>query len=85
MSTGRLVVLLETVHDVMKAERTLRDAGVWCDMVPTPRELSSDCGMALEVDGADVERVANLLNGARLPGLQFFGQKDGKYVDHVQG
>lgn len=43
------VLICDSIHDVMKAERVVRNAGLWCDMVPAPRDLSSDCGMALGV------------------------------------
>ncbi len=55
------VILFPTVHDVMAAERRLRTAGLWCDMVPTPRQLSSDCGMALFCACEDLPAIESLL------------------------
>jgi hypothetical protein len=55
MSAERHCILLfASIHDVMAAERALVRAGIWCDMAPTPRQLSSDCGMALRVRPADL-------------------------------
>ena len=43
------VVIFVSLHDVAAAEKALRGQDIWCDMIPTPGELSSNCGMALEV------------------------------------
>ena len=55
------MVLFDSVHHAIVAERAFVKAGLWCDLVPTPRQLSSDCGMALEFRGEEVERVRELL------------------------
>ncbi len=44
-----LVFVLYSIHDVMKAEFAFKEAGVVYDVIPVPKELSSDCGMALMV------------------------------------
>ena len=38
----------DSIHDVLRAEKILRRQGIPSDMVPTPRELSSDCGMSMK-------------------------------------
>lgn len=63
---GRCVALCETIHDVMRAEHLLKDSGTWCDLVPTPRQLSSDCGMAIATRAEDVAAVLELLTAAGL-------------------
>ena len=47
------VLLFDSIHHVLAAERALKARGVRHDLVPVPKELSSDCGMALEVRAAD--------------------------------
>lgn len=42
------VVLFYTTSAVFRAESLLRAAGLTPRLVPTPRELSSDCGLALQ-------------------------------------
>jgi hypothetical protein len=64
-SSNRLVVF-DSIHHVLAAERALKEKGLWCDLVPTPRALSSDCGMALEYDAADDGPVRVLLADPRL-------------------
>lgn len=65
------VVVCASIHDVTAAERGLRLAGLWCDMVPTPRPLSSNCGMVVEFHGRDIEQVKAVLAGLpiRLAGI----------------
>jgi hypothetical protein len=41
-------LIFATVHDVLKAERTLKDADVDVEVVPVPRSLSSDCGVCIK-------------------------------------
>lgn len=61
----RLLALFASVHHVLAAEAALRRTGVWCDVVPTPREFSSDCGVSLVVRAE--EREAALAVCSSLP------------------
>jgi hypothetical protein len=49
-----LVILLQTIHEVMRAEKLLKDRSIWRDLIPTPRLLSSDCGMSLALREDDL-------------------------------
>ena len=53
----RWIVLFDSVHHVLAAERALKDGRVAHDLVPVPKELSSDCGMAIELREADAPRA----------------------------
>jgi len=55
------VALCNTIHDVMRAEKLLKARGIWLDLVPTPRELSSDCGMALALREEDLSAIREML------------------------
>jgi electron transfer flavoprotein alpha/beta subunit len=41
--------LFESVHQVMRAEKLLKEKGMEVDLLPVPREVSSDCGVAIEM------------------------------------
>ena len=60
------VVLFHNSSSAMKAEATLKRAGFSIRLVPTPRELSSDCGVALRFLWEDKEDVELLLTEARV-------------------
>lgn len=50
----------------MQAEAVLVRAKLPVKMIPTPRDLSSDCGIALRFDWCQNEQVQALLNKARV-------------------
>jgi hypothetical protein len=61
------VVLFHSTAHALRAETVLNRAGFKIKMIPTPRQLSSDCGMALRFGRADSERVAVVLAENRVP------------------
>jgi Protein of unknown function (DUF3343) len=44
---AELVAIFHSVHRVMKAEKVLKLAGLDILLIPVPRQLSSDCGLAI--------------------------------------
>jgi len=58
------VVLFYTTSAAMRAEKLLLKAGHNIKMIPTPRELSSDCGIALRFDWSQREPVRWALDTA---------------------
>lgn len=60
MSQG--VVLFHTTTSALRAEKILQKAGLSVKLIPTPRELSSDCGIALRFELLDWERVEKELD-----------------------
>jgi len=61
------VVLFHSTAHAIRAEKVLLQAGLKIKMIPTPRQLSSDCGMALRFDRADEARVAGVLEEKKVP------------------
>jgi len=53
----KCVFIFESIHRVMKAEKLLKGKGIKIDLIPVPREISSDCGVAIELS-ADLEAEA---------------------------
>ena len=60
------VVLFHNTSSVMRAEKVLQKGGVAIKLIPTPREFSSDCGIALQFEWSDAARVQEFLNEARV-------------------
>jgi len=60
------VVLFFTNSSVMRCEKLLKKEGHQIKLIPTPREFSSDCGMALRFDWADCEQVKLILDTAHV-------------------
>ncbi len=60
------VVLFHTNSAALRAEKVLQRAGLVVKLIPTPREFSSDCGIALRFEWQDAARVQQLLDEARV-------------------
>ncbi len=60
------VVLFYTTSAVLRAEKKLAGSGLAVKLIPTPRQLSSDCGLALRFDWSQAGRVRALLEAAQL-------------------
>ena len=60
------VILFHNTSGVMRAERILQKGGVVVKLVPTPREFSSDCGIAIRFDLVDKARVKTLIDQSRV-------------------
>jgi hypothetical protein len=61
------VVLFHSASHAIRAEKVLLQAGIPNKMIPTPRQLSSDCGMALRFGRADENNVARTLAEHKVP------------------
>ena len=59
-------VLFHTTSSALRAEKVLQRAGLTVKLIPTPREFSSDCGMALRFPWASAEEVRAALDTARV-------------------
>ncbi len=58
------VVLFFTTSSALRSERVLLDAGLEIKIIPTPREFSSDCGIACRFNWTERERVKKTLADA---------------------
>lgn len=59
------ILVFDSIHYVLAAEHALVDADLWCDLIPTPRSISSNCGMVLQFRFCHAPAVANLM--AQIP------------------
>ena len=51
---SRRLLLFRSVHDLIRVERTARRDRLRVQVLPAPRDLSSDCGMVLEIEDTDL-------------------------------
>jgi len=58
----KYVITFASVHFVMKAEKVLKENGIEVRLIPTPRKISSDCGMSIEIHYENIERIKTLLS-----------------------
>jgi len=57
----KYVITFDSIHFVMKAEKILNKAGIATRLIPTPRKISADCGIAIEVDCESISQIKTLL------------------------
>lgn len=60
------VILFHTTSSAMRAEKLLIKEGAAIKLIPTPRQFSSDCGIALRFDWNCRDRITSVLEEARV-------------------
>jgi hypothetical protein len=61
------VVLFHTNSAVLRAEKILLREGFTIKLIPVPRHLSSDCGIALRFERSGETRIREVLETAGVP------------------
>ena len=61
VNEGDYVAIFNSVHRVMKAEKLLKGEQLKILLIPAPRALSADCGLAIRYGANDRPRVETLL------------------------
>jgi hypothetical protein len=57
-----MLLFFQSTHDVIVAEKTIRKAEIPRRVIPVPRSVSSQCGMALEISLENSSQVMELLS-----------------------
>ena len=84
VSDGDYVAIFNSIHRVMKAEKTLKGLGFSILLIPVPRALASDCGLAIRYAAADRKDVEQALAGAGLTPEEVY-VKSGDAYAIIQG
>jgi hypothetical protein len=61
-----VILIFRGTHQVMSAEKNLKKAGVPMRLIPVPRRLTSDCGLAIRVSSPDRDCAREVLSRARI-------------------
>ena len=56
-----LVILFKSTHHAVRAEKVAKEAGFKVRTIPTPRHISSDCGIVLRILPGDREAILEVL------------------------
>lgn len=65
--TKKQYFLFNSTQDAVKSERICRGAGLAVTMVPMPREISSECGIAMESGAEVISTIREALNRNGIP------------------
>jgi len=60
------VALFYTTSSVMRAEKLLTNEGYSVKLIPTPRQFSSDCGIALRFAWEKHQEIKAVLDAAKV-------------------
>jgi hypothetical protein len=61
-----MILIFRGTHQVMAAEKQLKKGGVPMRLIPVPRSLTSDCGLAIRVHPTEHGRAREVLAAAKL-------------------
>jgi len=65
-SSEEMVLIFRGTHQVMSAEKHLKKGGVAMRLIPVPRRLTSDCGLAIRIPVVLQAKARKVLSAARL-------------------
>ena len=82
MPENKFLLVFNTIHDVLRAEKILKQHKVPNELIPVPRNLSSDCGMSILLEG-DIATVTGYIGQVPAVGVYSFDGQE--YVPVIIG
>ena len=55
------IIVFDSVHYTIKADKILQSKELRYIIVTTPREISTDCGMSIETDELNIDKILEIL------------------------
>ena len=80
VNDGDYVAIFNSIHRVMQAEKLLKERRIPILLIPAPRTLKSDCGLALRYGGADRSAVEDSLADGGLTPEEIYVKNGDKFV-----
>ena len=76
---GDCVAIFQSIHRVMKAEKILKALGHKVLLIPVPRQLTSDCGLAIRFSLELRATIETTLGDAGLAIVELWQKRDGSF------
>ncbi len=80
VNDGDLVAIFNNIHRVMKAEKILKEKRLSMLLIPAPRALKSDCGLAIRYAEADRALIEDVLRDAGLVPEEIYRKNGEQFV-----
>lgn len=77
---GNLLAVFNSTHRVMKAENVLKSLELPVLLIPAPRQLMTDCGLAIRFAEKDRENIVAVMEREHLLPEYITRFEAGKYV-----
>ncbi|MCD8096352.1 MAG: DUF3343 domain-containing protein [Ruminococcus sp.] len=58
----KYLIGMTSITYALKTQKLLKDKGLHCDVVSTPKDVGSGCGYSISLRGADPDKVIALLD-----------------------
>lgn len=78
-----LILIFRGTHQVLSAEKRLKGGRVPVRLIPVPRRLTSDCGLAIRIPLGQRDRAREILLRARLLPVSAHLPREGGEYDPV--
>jgi hypothetical protein len=75
------VAIFHSIHRVLHAEQLLKTERVAFLLIPVPRQLTADCGLALRIAPAHLAAVFAVLAAADLLPAELYQMRGGEYAE----
>jgi len=80
VNDGEYVAIFNSIHRVMKAEKTLKELRLPILLIPAPRALTAECGLAIRYAAVDRAAVEGALAKAALAPEEVYVRQGDEYV-----
>lgn len=77
---GDYVAVFNSIHRVMKAEKILKQKKAAILLIPVPRALHSDCGLAIRYEAALQQEVYSILAEEELLPAELYLKQNGQFI-----
>lgn len=67
-----IILIFDSTHGTLQAERILKENKIRNRIVPKPREISASCGVGLIVFEKDVVEAVKLLESQKIPPVKLY-------------
>lgn len=81
---GDFLAVFNSAHRVMKAENILKARGLAILLIPAPRQLMTDCGLALRIPPGIREDVMRILGQEQLMPAFINRYVEGNYINEYE-
>ncbi|NLV23710.1 MAG: DUF3343 domain-containing protein [Deltaproteobacteria bacterium] len=75
------VLILPSIHYVLKVEKEAKARSIPIELIPTPRQISTDCGMAVELRGDHREPLLRMLLEKDIPAEALFRRSEKEFEE----
>ncbi|HUI92383.1 MAG TPA: DUF3343 domain-containing protein [Chitinivibrionales bacterium] len=59
---NNVIAVFDSTRAAINAEKLCAKNGISCQVIPVPRDISAECGIALEINAGDKDSVEKIFN-----------------------